>query len=53
MTRADRAWFRRQLAKLRQEIRDDVIAELNDALRAEAQTIFLERMTQDQPRQTQ
>ena len=53
MNKADRAWLLKQLRKLREEIRDDLTHEMNDALRAEAQTIFLERMTSSHERQTQ
>lgn len=53
MNAADRKWLRRQLAKLREDIRNDVGATLQDVLGEEARLIFLERMTREQDRATQ
>lgn len=53
MTKAERAWLRKQLQKLRDEIRDDTALALNEVIGEEAKFLFLERMTRDQGRSVQ
>lgn len=52
MNAADRQWLRRQLAKLREDVRVDHERVLQEVLSDEARLIFLERMTR-QIRETQ
>lgn len=53
MTKSERAWLRKQLQKLRDEIRDDTALALNEVIGEEAKFLFLERMTRDQGRSVQ
>lgn len=47
LSRADRAWIRKLLAKLRQEVRDDTALTLRDVLNEEAQLLFLRAFQQE------
>lgn len=53
MNAADRRWLLAQLRKLRDDIQNDIRVELNETIRAEAQSVVLRQMTQGQRRETQ
>lgn len=48
MEKADRAWFRRELAKLRASIRSDTEKIVNEMIGDEARLFFLDRITSRQ-----
>ena len=48
LTTADRRWILRQLAKLRQEVRDDTALTLTNVLNEEAQLLFLHAFKQQE-----